>query len=34
MKFYKNMANDVGFEIETLYFHTNMILLVSHVDST
>ena len=30
----KNMENVVGIVIETLYYHMNMNLLVSHVDST
>ena len=34
MKLYKIMPNVVGIVIETLYYHTNMNLLVSHVDIT
>ena len=34
MKLYKNMPNVVGIVIETLYYHMNMNLVVSHVDST
>ena len=34
MKLYKNMENVVGIVTETLYFNTNMNLLVSHADST
>ena len=34
MKFYKNMENDVGIEIEILYFHMNKNLFVSHEDIT
>ena len=34
MKLYKNIPNVVGIVIETHYYHKNMNLLVSHVDST
>ena len=34
MKLYKNKLNIVGIVIETLYYHMNMNLLVSHVDIT
>ena len=34
MKLYKKMPNVVGIVIEILYFHTNMNLLVFHVDIT
>ena len=33
MKLYKNIENVVGIVIETLHYHLNMNLLVSHVDS-
>ena len=33
MKLNKNMPNDVGIVIETLYYHTNMNILVSRADT-
>ena len=30
----QKMGNDVGIVTEILYYHTNTILLVSHVDIT
>ena len=34
MKIYKNMANDAGIAIETLYYHTNMNGLAFRVVTT